>query len=78
LRTWFLEGKYQKTVVVPFSFEQWKSILEKYSTLRLQSENPTSDSFKKFLDTLIPNNEDNDFNDWETRIEKTINEFVQL
>ena len=78
LRTWFLEGKYQKTVVVPFSFEQWKSILEKYSTLRSQSENPTSDSFKEFLDTLIPNNEDNDFNDWETRIEKTINEFVQL
>lgn len=78
LRTWFLEGKFQETVVVPFSFKQWKSILEKYSTLRSQSEKPTSDYFKEFLDTLIPNNEDNDFNDWEKRIEKTINEFVQL
>ena len=78
LRTWFLEGKYQETVVVPFSFKQWKSILEKYSSLRKQLENPTSNSFKEFLETLTPNNEDNDFSDWETRIEKTINEFVRL
>ena len=78
LRTWFLEGKYQETVVVPFSFKQWKSILEKYSSLRKQLENPTSNSFKEFLEMLKPNNEDNDFSDWETRIEKTINEFVRL
>ena len=76
LRTWFTTGKFQDTVVIPFSFEQWKLILKKYLKLRSNSVNPQNTIFKDFILLLSPGEEDERFDNWEERINNEILRFT--